>query len=296
MRLKLELQDARTERQKVDRVVDDLARADVRNRREDMDILEKELEKWKARASYFEREYKQAKQPPSSGEVTSQPSASAERSSEAEELAKQKKALMKTLETKVQEMSDLRDERDDVQKQLDSLQSMGNYFQEKYKNAANELQVLREEHGASAATADRLKTRVSVLQQENEGLKSANGKPPALTRIGSADPGQVERNDRYLRDLQQKLLRKDEEVEQAQARFKKSQVLNDCLNTLLALVSDQTTLYETSVQLTDVTLRSQIDAKKAKAQAVISRLNDLMSEEDDRTSRPALAYLHYGSR
>merc|ERR1712050_356275 len=101
------------------------------NKNED---LNREVEKWKARASYFEREYTQSKQ--LNNEMTKVMSqmttAVSERSEETSDVTKQNKTLIKQLETKNQELRTAKLERDEAQKRLDSLESTGSYFQDKY--------------------------------------------------------------------------------------------------------------------------------------------------------------------
>merc|ERR1712137_824483 len=187
------------------------------------------------------------------------------------------------LEQKTHELRTARQEKEEIQKQFDSQQSMGSYFQEKYKEASNELRVLKQEHSVATASAQKLKGRVELLQQENETMKTSQSKLLQEVRSGgySPDQAQIEKYEQRLRELQQKILKNDEEMEHSQACFQKSQMVNDCLNTLLSLESAQTNLYESSCHIQDEGLRLEIDAKKAKAQTVIS-LNNIMSEEDDR--------------
>jgi len=298
--LRAELLDTSNERVKINQVLEDVMREEAAKRKEEVDHYEAELDKWKGRANYYEREYTQSKQLNSEmTKVMSQMTMSvSEKSEQTGDVNKQNRTLLKQLEQKTHELKTARQEKEEIQKQFDSQQSMGSYFQEKYKEASNELRVLKQEHSVATASAQKLKGRVELLQQENETMKTSQSKLLQEVRSGgySPDQAQIEKYEQHLRELQQKILKKDEEMEHSQACFQKSQMVNDCLNTLLSLESAQTNLYESSCHIQDEGLRSEIDSKKTKAQTVIGRLNNIMSEEDDRSSRPNLAYLHYGNR
>jgi len=292
-RLKAELDAANSEKAKVRQVVDELMKAEQENQGAQ---LQKDMEKWKARANYFEREYTQAKQ--LNGEMTKVMSqmtqAVSERSDETSDITKQNRVLLKQLEAKGQELRSAKLERDEVQKQLDSLQSSGSYFQEKYREASDELRTLRQEHSVSTATSSKLKMRVESLQKETEDLKALCAKRTFESRSNVDDSAKIDRYEQHVRDLTLKLRTQDEELDRSQAFAAKSQAVNDCLNTLLVLESEQTSLYEMAVGNTiqDQALRSQFESKKSKAQGVIGRLNEIMSEEE----RGSISYLHKGRR
>merc|ERR1711874_281528 len=102
----------------------------------------------------------------------------------------------------------------------------------------------------------------------------------------------VERYEQHVRELQSKLRAQQDDIDRSQAFAAKSQAVNDCLNTLLVLESEQTSMYEMACPIRDEALMSQFDAKKSKAQNVISRLNEIMSDEE----RPSIAFLHKSMR
>eukprot|EP00811_Abedinium_folium_P024682 NODE_3466_length_2031_cov_5.348739.p1 GENE.NODE_3466_length_2031_cov_5.348739~~NODE_3466_length_2031_cov_5.348739.p1 ORF type:complete len:674 (+),score=238.71 NODE_3466_length_2031_cov_5.348739:179-2023(+) len=283
-RLRIELESSKSERAKINQVVDDLMKAEGKNRREEVENLEAQLEKMKQRATHFEREYTNSKQ--LNNEMTKVMSqmttAVSARSEETGDVTKQNRTLVKTIELKNQELRNLRFEKDEVQKQFDSLQSMGSYFQEKYKEVANELRQLKQEHSISAATSSKLKTRVELLQKESEDLKGENTKlitEVSIRPVNTAYQEKIDTYEAHMRELQQKILRKDEEMEHSQACFAKSQIVNDCLSTLLSLESDQTNIYETCAAINDESARLEIKAKKSKAQAVIGRLNNMRDDD-----------------
>jgi len=290
-RLKVELSDANTERLKIRQVVDDLARAE---RDSSSAELRGEVDKWKGRAAYYEREYQQSKQ--LNNEMTKVMSqmtqAVSERSDETSDVTKQNKLLLKQLEVKAQELRSAKQERDEVQKQLDGLQSQGSYFQEKYREACEEMRTLRQEHSVSTATSAKLRARVETLQKEADELRAHIGKTQVDARVNADDTARIDRYEDKVRDLEMKLRAQDEELDRSQAFAAKSQAVNDCLNTLLVLESEQTSLYEMACPITDEALVSQFDAKKSKAQNVIGRLNEIMSEEE----RPSIAYLQRSYR
>jgi len=290
-RLKVELGDANNERTKIRQVVDELLQAERANNGA---ALQKEVEKWKTRAAYYEREYQQSKQ--LNNEMTKVMSqmtqAVSERSDETTDVTKQNKLLMKQLDVKAQELRSAKLERDEIQKQLDGLQSQGSYFQEKYREAGEELRTLRQEHSVSTATAAKLKLRVESLQREADDSKAQLAKASLESRANVDDSARVDKYEHHVKELQHRLRAQDEELDRSQAFAAKSQAVNDCLNTLLVLESEQTSLYEMACPITDQALMSQFESKKSKAQNVIGRLNEIMSEEE----RPSIAFLQRSYR
>merc|ERR1719356_1417635 len=109
--LRVEVQDASQERAKIKQVVDDLMKAD---RSQDIEAMKNEFEKYKARASYFEREYNKSKQLNSEmTKVMSQMTqAVAERSDERTETSQQNRLLQKQFEARATELRDAKAERD----------------------------------------------------------------------------------------------------------------------------------------------------------------------------------------
>eukprot|EP00747_Dinoflagellata_sp_TGD_P094130 gnl/TRDRNA2_/TRDRNA2_166009_c4_seq1.p1 gnl/TRDRNA2_/TRDRNA2_166009_c4~~gnl/TRDRNA2_/TRDRNA2_166009_c4_seq1.p1 ORF type:complete len:371 (-),score=106.67 gnl/TRDRNA2_/TRDRNA2_166009_c4_seq1:319-1293(-) len=292
-RLKVELADSNAERVKIKQVVDELVQAEQKGRSED---IEREIEKWKAKAGHFEKEYNQAKQ--LNNEMTKfvaqMTQAVSERSDQHGDVSKQNKLLQKQLEGKSQELKNAKAERDEVQKQLDSLQCEGSYFKEKHRQTSNELRTLKQEHSVATATASKLRTRVESLQKENEDLKADIQANLVRYRSNASDDGKMEQYESHLRELQAKMLSKDSEIEHSQAFIAKSQAVNDCLNTLLVLESEQTNLYESACLIQDETIKAELDAKKSKASHVIGRLNDIMAEDEHFPSapgRPSIPYL-----
>merc|ERR1712048_617946 len=159
-------------------------------------------------------------------------------------------------------------ERDEVQKQLDSLQSQGSYFQEKYRERGEELRTLTQEHSVATATSSKLKLRVESLQKETDDLKAQCAKLALESRANSDDASRMEKYENHVRELQLKLRAQDEDLDRSQAFAAKSQAVNDCLNTLLVLESEQTSLYESAFSVQDAALLQQVGAKKSKAQNV----------------------------
>lgn len=285
-RLKADLLDTNNEKTKIKQVVDELMRAEEDNKSEE---LKREVEKYRSRAAYFEREYSNSKQ--LNAEMTKVMSqmtqAVAERSDEKSDVTHQNRVLLKQLEAKSQELRSAKLERDEVQKQLDALQTTGNFYQERYRDAQDELRILRHDHSISTATSSKLKMRVESLQREAEDLKAQCTKLNYEARANIDDPAKIEKYEMHVKELQRKLHMQDQELDRSQAFAAKSQAVNDCLNTLLVLESEQTSLYESVFPVKDEALSSQFDAKKKKAQNVISRLNEIMTEEE----RPSIAYM-----
>jgi len=285
-RLRLEAQEAVNEKAKIKQMVDDLVRADQAN---NVEGLKRDLEKLKARAAHFEREYNSSKQ--LNSEMTKvmaqMTQAVAERSDEKSDVSNQNRLLSKQVEARTQEVRSVKLERDDLQKQLDSLQSTGNYYQERYREAQEELRNLRHDHSVATATSSKLRYRVESLQTESEDLKAQVAKLNYEVRDKVDDTAKIDRYDQHVRELQRKMRSQDEELDRSQAFAAKSQAVNDCLNTLLVLESEQTSLYESAFPVQDPALLTQFDQKKSKAQSVIARLNEIMTEEE----RPSIAYM-----
>merc|ERR1712137_313514 len=200
-----------------------------------------------------------------------------ERSEESGDVNKQNRTLQKQLEQKTQELKTARCEKEEMQKQFDTVQSTGSYYQEKFKEAQNEMKTLRQEHSAATALAQKLKGRVELLQQENEAITTSQSKLLQESRSGSSEQAQIEKYTRHLKELQQKVFKDDEEMERTYGG-------SDSLKASRSMESSNPKMYEPSYPL-DGTFRSDISSKKSKAQTVIGRLNNIMTHDDDRSSR-----------
>jgi len=106
------------------------------------------------------------------------------------------------------------------------------------------------------------------------------------------DSSRIEKYENHVRELQQKIVSKEADIEHSQVFIARSQAVNDCLNTLLVLESEQTSLYEMACPIQDDSIRTQLEAKKTKAHHVIERLNDIVNEDE----RPSIAFLQKGIR
>eukprot|EP00927_Polykrikos_kofoidii_P069125 TRINITY_DN6450_c0_g3_i1.p1 TRINITY_DN6450_c0_g3~~TRINITY_DN6450_c0_g3_i1.p1 ORF type:complete len:1904 (+),score=486.14 TRINITY_DN6450_c0_g3_i1:65-5713(+) len=278
-RLRAELDNARAESVKIKEVVDELVRAEGQSRSEE---LEKEINKWKTRATYFEREYSRSKE--LNTEMTNQMSQMmnhvSERTDQSGDLSQQNRALKKQIEGKIQELKMARLEKEDTQRQLDSLQSTGSYFQDKYREASTELRTLKQEHSVASATAAKLKLRVESLQKECDDLKAQCTKLSMEARSGGSDASRVSKYEEHVRSLEAKIRTKESDVEDVKERFAKSQAVNDCLNTLLVLESEQASIYESAGPLQDEHMREELQSKKMKASNVIGRLNEMLNDDE----------------
>eukprot|EP00931_Biecheleriopsis_adriatica_P076367 TRINITY_DN5007_c0_g4_i1.p1 TRINITY_DN5007_c0_g4~~TRINITY_DN5007_c0_g4_i1.p1 ORF type:complete len:1783 (-),score=512.44 TRINITY_DN5007_c0_g4_i1:78-4991(-) len=278
-RLKVELVDANSERAKIRQVVDELLNAQQNSRSDEMLA---EIERWKRKAAHFEKEYTNAKQ--LNGEMTKVMSQMtqrvSERSDETGDVSKQNKILQKQLEMKSQELRSAKADRDDVQRQLDTLESQGSYYKDKHREAQDEMRTLRQEHSVAMATSSKLKARLESIQQELEDAKVQRSQLQAQTKSNLEDSVRLDSFGSQVQELTTKLRSKDLELSRSQAYAAKSQAVNDCLNTLLVLETEQTSLYEKACPIVDEALASQFAAKKAKAQGVIGRLNEIMGEQE----------------
>jgi len=272
-RLRGELEHSNEEKLKFKQVLDDVVNAQDQTRNEE---LSSEIDKWRSRASHFEREYNQAKQ--LNKEMTdTMMSFLNDRDGKQGDASEQNLQLRQQLESKTLALKNARIDKDEVQKQLDSLQSTGAYFQDKYKVASNELRILKQEHSVDKAAASKLRVRVETLQQENEDFKAQLARATATP----SNEGQgLEVYQQRLAELQDTVRDREGRVHQTQAKFQRSQEVNDCLNTLLALESEQTSLYEASCSVADPGVRGVLDARKSEALHVVSRLNEIMNGDD----------------
>mmetsp|Transcript_47918 Transcript_47918/g.83459 ORF Transcript_47918/g.83459 Transcript_47918/m.83459 type:complete len:270 (-) Transcript_47918:208-1017(-) len=253
--------------------------------------MERQVEHWKGRASHYEREYTQSKQLNNEmtkvmGQMTQSIS---ERSGENSDAAKQNKMLQKQLEAKVQEARSARLEKDELQKRLDSLEATGSYFQEKCKEASNELRQLKQESSIATASSAKLRNRVESLQKENEDLKAQVGRLSTELRANVGDSDKVGRYEQHVRELQDTIRCKEQDLESVNEEFAKAQQVNDCLNSLLVLESESTGVLQRSVPILDDHVKVQLDQKKSKAGHVIERLNAIM-KAGEQSARPSIPY------
>jgi len=282
-RLKIELSDTNFERTKLKQLMNDVMQKGANN-----EELERDIEKWKGRAAHFEKEYNNSKQLNAEmTKVMSQMTQSiSERSETSSDATKQNKILFKQLEASKQAERAARLEKEDIQKQYDSLQSTGNYFQEKYREAANESRQLKQENSVATASLSKMRIRLETFQKENDDMKAQCAKLQHGLRLTGSDTGRVQHYEETVRDLQMKMSRKDADLESTQAMFEKSQQVNDCLNSLLALETEQKGLYEQASQRGLTLQEHELEDKRSKASHIISRLNEIM-QDDERASRPS---------
>jgi chromosome segregation ATPase len=277
-RLRADLLDANQERTKIKEVVDELIQSEGQRRSEEQ---EREVEKWKKQSKHFEREYNQSKQLNADmmkhmAQITQSAS---ERSDSTTDIMKENKSLQRQLDSRNQELRSVKLDKEEVQKQLDALQSQGSYFQDKYKEANNELRQLRIDESCARATAAKLKSRVESLCKENEDLKAQISKQFVAARAAGDDSVRIEAYEKQVNELQLSLKKKDEDLAMEQRFVRKSQAVNDCLNTLLVLESEQSNLLQDVAPVQDSRIRSQLETKKSKAHHVIKRLNEIMNNE-----------------
>ncbi|CAE8658045.1 unnamed protein product [Polarella glacialis] len=242
-RLKVELNDANSERAKIRQAVDEMLSVQTEARK---DELRAEADRWQRKAGHFEKEYQQAKQLNSemTKVMTQMTQAVSERSDESSDLSRQHKALVKQFELKSQDLKAARLDRDEALQKLDTLQSSGSYYQDKYREVEKETRTLRQEHSVATATSSKLKMRLESIQQECEDLKEQSARVQIEARSRYDDSSRIGDYERQVKELQTKLRSQDVELDRSQAFASKSQAVNDCLNTLLVLESEQTSLYE----------------------------------------------------
>merc|ERR1719409_2357358 len=94
-------------------------------------------------------------------------SASAERCANLSEVSQHREKLQRDLEHMAQELNKRELEKQDAQKQLDTLQSSCDYFQKKYKSTANELKNLKNQDQDSEP-----RTTLAALQRERDEARN----------------------------------------------------------------------------------------------------------------------------
>jgi len=126
-----------------------------------------ELQRWKNQAETYKKHYEQAMR--YNKEMTSavgcMTQASSERSADISELEQTNAMLKRDQERRAQELKMAELEKEDLQKQLDNLQSSCSYFQTKYKNTASELRNVQREHLAANESLGRARAQNAELQE-----------------------------------------------------------------------------------------------------------------------------------
>jgi len=244
-RLESDLRSRENEVSNLKRVLDDVMSAHA--------PLE-EVQRWRSRAESFEQQYNQAMK--YNREMTSAvghlTQAAGERGADLNELQQRNAALSQEQERRQQELKMAELEKQDLQKERDTLESSCNYFQAKYKSTQNDLRVAQRELASAQDVVKRLQAQLGERQREAEALRSQGSK------------------------LSQQIARMQETWQKSSQRF---DAINDGLGTLFSLHSEQARLYEKVVgEIHDKEVLQGLQERRAKEKTLRSQLRSLLAE------------------
>merc|ERR1719189_1805025 len=97
--------------------------------------------------------------------------AASERGGDWQELQQRNSTLQRELDRREQQIKMARLEKDDMQKQLDNLESSCNYFQTKYKTVAGELKAVKRESESAADGASKARNQSAETLRECDILR-----------------------------------------------------------------------------------------------------------------------------
>lgn len=134
-----------------------------------------------------------------------------------------------------------------------------------------------------SATNEKLKKRIDSTNQDAE-VKSIDGLTmgPESFAADSAEElrERLRSQSLELTRREMELKHKAEELNRSKAFAERTQLVNDCLNELLVLESEQSSLYENLCDNKGIKdLDGQLAEKKAKASLILSRLNQYVKAE-----------------
>merc|ERR1719215_2221511 len=112
--------------------------------------------------------------------------AAGERGADFESLQRKNIELMQDQEKRQQELKMAELEKQDLQKELDTLQSSCNYFQTKYKATQNELRTAQREQAAAVEGLSKARGQLTERQHEVEALR---GQVAALSQLMAESRG-----------------------------------------------------------------------------------------------------------
>lgn len=240
-----------------------------------------EVEKWKKQVHSLEKELSQAKQ--LGQEMTEAMRVMTQAVSERGDSSGQAKVLVLQIEKQKQELKSAKRERDEAQRALDEIQSSGDYFKERFRSAQDDIRNLKQENSHLSATNEKLKKRIDSTNQDAE-VKSIDGLTmgPESFAADSAEElrERLKSQSLELTRREMELKHKAEELNRSKAFAERTQLVNDCLNELLVLESEQSSLYENLCDNKGIKdLDGQLAEKKAKASLILSRLNQYVKAE-----------------
>lgn len=248
-RLQAELRARENELVNIKRVLDDVMSTHAPT---------EEVQKWKAKSDAYQRQYEQAmrynKEMTSAvGQMTQ---AASERGVDWQDLQRRHAALSAEKERKDQQLKMSELEKEDLQKQVDNLQSSCTYFQNKYKATTNELKTAQKDHAASAEQLVKVRSQCSDLHRECEALKA---------KMAQANTWQHQ----HLNELQGRT------KDQASAL----EVVKECIDALAGLHAEQLSIHDqVRGGLESAEQRKTLEEKRNKTGEVLNRLRTFASK------------------
>jgi len=267
-RLKGELVHANSERAKMRQMVDEVLKK----------YQDSEIDEWKRKAQSLEKELQQSKQ--LAKEMNQAMSLMTQQVSGRGDASSQAKVLQKQLETKTQELKTAKREKDEVQKELDEKNSAGDYFKDKFRGAQDEIRKLNQENSHLTATNEKLKRRLESASQEDMIAPLASS-PEKYSAPMEELQERISCQAIELRQKDFELKKTTEDLDRAQVIAGRMHLVNECLNTLLALENEQTGLYEKMCAMNGVKdndILSQLSEKKEKTTWMLGKLQEAQND------------------
>lgn len=264
-RLRAELSDANSERSKMRQIVDEVLKAQQ----------DSEVDKWKRKAQTLEKEFQQAKQ--LNAEMTQAMGLMTQAVSGRGDASGHMKVLQKQLDLKNQELKTAKRERDEAQKTLDEKNSAGDYFKDRFRAAQEDIRKLNQENSHLTATNEKLKKRLESANQDD--MKAPLDVTLDGEKLYGAPLEEQERLGLELRQKELELKKAREDLDRSKAFSERTQLVNDCLNSLLVLESEQNSLYEKMCAMNGVKdndIDGQLAEKKAKAKSIVGKLSQIV--------------------
>jgi len=215
-----------------------------------------ELQRWKARAESLEQEYNKAMRHnrEMSSAVGHMTNAASAQGGDLSSLQLRNQQLLRDHQKKEQELKTVELEKQDLQAQMENVDSSCRYFQNKYKATAAELRAEQKEHAKAVEGLAQAKAQISELSREREGLRARSAK---------------------LSQQQAELLG------QSQEQMHRLQASEDCLKKLLSVHSEELHAVETVLRASrDVSsqeLQEKLHDSREKVRSTAGRLRALLS-------------------
>jgi len=185
-----------------------------------------ELQKWKSKAEKLEQQYQMAVR--YNQEMTSavghMTQAASERGGDFSELQQTHAQQKRDLDRREQELKMAELEKQDLQKQLDNVQSSCTYFQNKYKTTVAEMKTVQKEHQAALENVAQLSQQMNALRRQPGGAPQGQQKPmgDGQLKASMADSANMDYSDAlrqqqlHRQQQQQQQLKQQQQLQQQQ--------------------------------------------------------------------------------